>query len=198
MLRMVTLATVALTLAPAVVPGALRAQQRWAAEVQANAAFPLEDFGKDLDTGFGLEGTVSFRFLPHLAVYAGWDWQHFPSSQSFAGTDMDFDETGYAFGMRWQHPFSGEAHRGPALRLRAGGTYDHIEVENADGDIVADSGHGFGWEAGAGVSVPVGASWRVTPAMRYRSLSRDVVIGNVTTGVDLRYATLGVGISRTF
>ena len=50
-----------------------------------------------------------------------------------------FEETGYAFGLRFEQPFEG-ADPGPAMLIRAGGTYKHIEVEGADGELAADSG----------------------------------------------------------
>ena len=37
------------------------------------------------------------------------------------------------------------------LWVRAGATYDHVELESEGGDITADSGHGLGWEAGSGL-----------------------------------------------
>ena len=65
--------------------------------------------------------------------------------------------------LRFEHPFSGKTGSGPALRLRAGGTHNQIEVEDADGDSVADSGHGLGREAGAGVTFAIGESLRSRP-----------------------------------
>lgn len=180
----------ALTTAPA------DAQSPWSLDVRAGAAFPTADLGaSELDTGFGFEGTVAYRFQRHLAAYGGWGYHSFGTGDA---TDTDVDETGYAFGLRFEHPFAGETGSGPAFRLRAGGTYNHIEVEDADGDLVADSGHGLGWEAGAGVTFPVGESVRVSPGVRYRSLSRDLTISDVTTDVDLQYVAVEVGVTWTF
>jgi hypothetical protein len=144
-----------------------------------------------------LEGTVAYRFMPHAAAYAGWDWLHFSSDRSFAGTDMDFEETGYAFGVRFDHPFRGES-GGAGYRIRFGGTYNHIEVENAEGDLVADSGHGLGWEIGTGVIFPFGNAWRITPGVRYRSLGRTLTVGSVESDVDLTYLSFELGFSRHF
>ena len=172
------------------------AQSTWSLDVRAGPAFPVQDLGAaELETGFGLEGTIAYRFAPHLAAYGGWDYHTFGTED---GTDTDVDETGYAFGLRFEHPFSGETGSGPALRLRAGGTYNHIEVENADGDSVADSGHGLGWEAGAGVTFAIGESVRLSPGVRYRALSRDLTIDEVTTDVDLRYLAAEVGVTWSF
>jgi hypothetical protein len=174
-----------------------RAQERWAVELRVNGDVPTQDIGDDkLGTGFGSEVTLRYRFLPHLAAYAGWDWIRFTPDDSFMGSDMDFEETGYAFGLRFEHPLTGES--GPAVWVRAGGTYDHVEVENADGDLLANSGHGLGWEAGAGLALGVGRSWSFTPGVRYRALSRDLKVGSVTTDTDLTYFAFEVGFARLF
>jgi hypothetical protein len=190
--------TIALTtLALAVGAEAATAQEeRWAIELRVNAAVPTQDVqDSELGGGLGAEATLGYRFMPHLAAYAGWDWIHFGPSASFAGPDMDFEETGYAFGLRFEHPL---AQSGLAGWVRGGGIYDHIEIEDDNGDVVADSGHGLGWEAALGLAVPMGTAWSLTPGVRFRSLSRDIEMGNVTTPVDLRYLAVVIGFARRF
>lgn len=108
------------------------------------------------------------------------------------------EETGYAYGLRFEYPFMSDRESSPAIRIHAGGTYNHLEFENADGDQVADSDHGVGWEPGAGVAFPVGDAWKITPGARFRSLSRDVTVADVTTDVDLRYIAADVAVSWSF
>jgi opacity protein-like surface antigen len=175
----------------------LRAQQRWAVEFRANGALPTQDIGADeLNNGIGLEGTVRYNIFPHLAIYAGWDWIHF-GTESLAGADADVEETGYAFGARFEHPFKGETGT-PAWWLRVGGTWDHVEIEDDAGDIIADSGHGLGWEVGAGLSLAVKEAWTFTPGLRYRSLSHDIRSPAFTSEVDLRYITFEIGVAFAF
>jgi hypothetical protein len=87
---------------------------------------------------------------------------------------------------------------GAAYRVRFGGTYNHIEVENSDGQLVTDSGHGLGWEIGTGVIVPFGDSWRLTPGVRYRSLGRTLHLGAVGMDVDLTYMAVEIGFAHHF
>ena len=75
---------------------------------------------------------------------------------------------------------------------------NHIEVETKDGDVVADSGYGTGWQGEMGLTIPVARKWRLIPGIRYRSLSRDISIGTTTTQADLRYISIGMGVSWTF
>lgn len=186
-----------LGLALCIVPATVTAQSRFHFELRPGVAIPTQDLADaSLTIGIGFEGTIGYRFLPHLGVYAGWDWHHFTADQSFAGNDLDFEETGYAFGLRFQHPLGGETST-VALQLRGGGTVNHIEVENNSGDLVVDTGHGLGWEVGAGVAVRLGG-WELVPGARYRSLRRDFEIGATTTTGTLRYLAIEFGVARRF
>ena len=149
----------------------------------------------DLGIGFGLEGTIAYRFMPHLAAYAGWSYNNFAVDQSFAGADASFEETGYTFGFQFIH-LIGESTLSYLVRI--GGTYNHIEIENNDGDIIIDSGHGLGWQAEAGLVIPLSERFSLLPSVRYRSLNRDIKIENVSTSVDLNYLSVGVGLSWSF
>ena len=174
------------------------ADRQWSLELRAGGGPSQDPNEAALGPGLGFEGLLEYRLMPHVLGYGGWDWHHFGSDQSFAGTDMDFEETGYAFGLRFEHPFTGEAGAGPAWWVRTGVTVNHIEIENPDGDIVGDSGHGLGWEAGTGVTVPVADRWKITPGLRYRALSRDVTVSGATSKVDLSYMLFEIGLSRSF
>jgi opacity protein-like surface antigen len=176
---------------------AAEAQDRWGAELRASGAVPTRDIGPDrLQTGVSMEGTIRYRFLPHLAVYAGWGWTHFGSDQTFAGSDMDFEETGYALGLQFEHPLLRSTTT--AGWIRAGATIDHIEIEDDEGHLVGDSEHGLGWEAGAGIAYYFAPKWALTPGVRYRALSRDIDINGVETAMDLEYVVFEIGIRRSF
>lgn len=178
-------------------PATAQAQDRWRFEIRGGAAFPTEELGNaSLGTGFGFEGTVGYRIQPHLSVYAGWDWHRFTADASFAGSNNDFEEAGYAVGLQFEHPIARS--EAVAFQLRAGGTYNHVEVENTAGDPVTDSGHGLGWEGGAGLAFRLGGGWQVTPGVRFRSLARDLTVGSVTTPANLRYLAVDVGFTRSF
>ena len=172
------------------------AQKKWSFELKPGVSFPTKDLhDAKLKTGFGFEGVLAYRFMPHLAAYAGWSWNKFNADKSFAGNDTDFEETGYSFGLQFVHPFPNSS---ISFLLKAGGTYNHIETENSEGNIINDTGHGPGWQAGAGVSIPLGNRWNLAPEARYRSLSRDLKIGNVKIPADLNYVSAGLGVSYSF
>jgi len=171
------------------------AQDRWSVELRPGVNFATKKLGSaNLNTGFGAEGTLAYRFLPHLSIYGGWSWNKFGSDHQMNGSTLEFEETGYSYGLQFIHPIGGSKIN---YLIRAGGLSNHIEVERG-GEIIADSGHGFGWQVEGGLAIPLGERWRLLPTVRYRSLSRDLTIGTVDTPVDLNYFSLGIGISRTF
>ncbi len=171
--------------------------QRFTADLRGGLALPMQKLsGAELDAGPLLGATLAVRVQPYLHVYGGWDWAHFGADQSFAGAGVDVEETGYTLGLRFERPFGASSRAD--FRVEAGGTYKHIEIEDDDGDPIANSGHGVGYEAGASVLWAFMDSWRLVPAVRFRSLSRDFTIAGVKSSGDLRYVGLELGVSRRF
>jgi hypothetical protein len=171
-------------------------QDKLSVELRPGFNFATKDISDaDLQIGFGFEGTIAYKIMPHLAAYTGWSWNHFGADKSFAGTDVCFEETGYSFGLKFIHPIG---QYDINYFISAGGTYNHIEIENKDGDIIIDSGHGFGWQTEAGLLIPLSEKFSLLPSVRYRSLSRDVEIEKVNTSLQLDYISVGVGLSWSF
>jgi opacity protein-like surface antigen len=173
------------------------AQDRFSVQFRPGVSFATTDLGDaNLKTGLGFEFSAAYRFMPHVSAYAGWGWTRFSSGESFAGADTDFEETGYIFGLQFLHPF----HNNSPFEyfLKAGGTYNHIEAENPEGVIFADSGHGFGFQVETGLSFSLNESWRLTPGIKYQSLSRNLTMGEVAYSVNLNYLSIGATISKTF
>jgi opacity protein-like surface antigen len=175
----------------------LHAQERWTIEARGGAAIPTTKLsGTELSTGAGLGATVAYRVAEHLHLYGGWDWFRFPADQSFAGAKIDFEQTGYTYGARFVHPIRDKS--SVSYMLHAGGLYTHIEVESNSGGSTIDTGHGPGWEAGAGLAIAFTPRWQLTPAVRYRAQSRDFKVATVTRSGDLQYVTFELGAAIRF
>ena len=171
-------------------------QKKWSFKIKPGINFATKDFGDtELKTGFGFEGVFAYKFMPHLAAYAGWSWNKFSADKSFVGNNVDFEETGYCFGLQFMHPFPNS---NISYMIKGGGTYNHIEAEDSEGKIINDTGHGFGWQAGGGIAIPMGKRWLLIPELRYRSLSRDIKMNGATTPVNLNYISTNVGVSYLF
>jgi opacity protein-like surface antigen len=76
--------------------------------------------------------------------------------------------------------------------------YNHIEIENEEGDIVQDSGHGLGWQLAGGVDIPLGNNWSVTPGVKFNALTREIETSGNTSDMDFNYISVRVGIIKTF
>lgn len=169
---------------------------RWAFEISTGTSFATADIGDaNLNTGLGLDATFHYRFMEHTGFYLGWGWKRFGVDQSFAGNNMDFEETGYIYGIQFKHPLGNGRFN---YVVRAGGIYNHVEVENSDGDIVSDTGHGLGWQLSGGLEVPLGRSWTLVPTVKFSSLSRDFESGTDTFNSDLNYLSTQIGFYKYF
>jgi hypothetical protein len=151
--------------------------------------------GADLSPGLGFEGTLHYRFLPHLGLYAGWGWNRFVAKESFAGDNARFEETGYVLGLQFKHPIGNTP---ISYYLRGAGLYNHIETEDAGGEIVDDTGHGYGWQAAAGIELRLGSGWSLTPGVKFHSLSRDTDFDGVSRELKLNYVSARLGILKKF
>lgn len=151
--------------------------------------------GTTLNTGFGFEGIFHYRFLPHTGAYAGWGWNRFGADESFAGNDVCFEETGYVFGLQFKHPFGSSPVN---YYLRAGGLYNHIETENAEGDIINDTEHGLGFQLAGGISFNLGKNWSLEPGVKFNAINRDTDFEGTSMKIDYQYISLRVGLVKQF
>lgn len=175
---------------------AQQSSSKFSIELNAGPSLATQSLGgTDLKTGVGFEGIVSYRFMPHLGVYAGWGWNKFASDEPFEGINADFEETGYLFGLQFKHPI-----QTPDIQwlVRAGGLYNHIEIENPDGEIEWDTGHGLGYQVMAGIEFSIGSTWSLTPTVRYQSLSREIDVNESVSDLDLRYVSARIGLVKSF
>ena len=108
---------------------------------------------------------------------------------------MDFEETGYTYGLQYFVPIGATRSR---VYFRGGGLWNHIEMENSSGEIVTDTGHGFGWQVETGISFPLSERLVLQPNVRYRSLSRDFSTGSPSAAANLNYISVGLGIGFGF
>lgn len=194
--RMLITTLTAATAAAAFAATPADAQDRWGIDVHATGGIATQDdIRDDHENGFGFGATVQYRVLPHAYLYGGWDWTRYQALDAIAGPDVDLEETGYALGARFEHPIGTST---TAWWVRAGALYNHFELEDESGDLLDDSGHGLGWEGGAGFAFSVGDGWSVTPGVRYRSVSRDVEIDGLETEIELQAVALEIGLRRRF
>jgi hypothetical protein len=145
-----------------------QAQSRLALELRAGPAFPTADMSTPtFHTGAGFGAALNFQVLPAILFYAGWDWHHFAFDKPFSGNEYEAADSGYTVCVQFQRPMAGAL----ASWIRAGVIYNHIEVENPEGSIVAGSGDELGWEVrrGSRASRSELSSCRARGVMEFRS-----------------------------
>lgn len=170
-------------------------ENRWGVELSIGSSFTTEKPGGiSVKTGLGSELILHYRFLPHWSAYTGWGYMRYSAKGSFGGSDLHLEETGYRLGLQFTHPLG---QLPIAWYVRAGGLFNHIEAEQ-DGDIVADTHHGPGWQLGAGLECTLGSGWSLTPGISMNHFSKEMEFNQVDTPVDLREITLRVGVLKRF
>ncbi|SFA92682.1 Outer membrane protein beta-barrel domain-containing protein [Flavobacterium swingsii] len=172
------------------------AQEKWKIAFRPGIDFSNKNFS---DTqhgiGYGLEATISYRFQKYLSAFAGWSFNSFPAKESFAGNNGEFDESGYNFGFQFTYPIASSKFN---YVIGAGGTYNHIEIEDYKRNVIANSDYGFGWQVEAGFSYTIVNRFDIMPTIRYRSLSRDIMIGSDKMPINLNYISVGAGMIWSF
>lgn len=151
--------------------------------------------GASLNTGFGFETILQYRFLPFTSLYGGWGWNHSNAEESFAGTDVDFEETGYILGLQYKHQF---VESPVSYFVRGGVLYNHIEVENSNGYIINDSGHGFGYQLVGGIEVSLAKNWSLVSGLKFSSFSRETEFEGENYQLDHSNVSLRIGIIKSF
>lgn len=172
------------------------AQEKWAVEFRPGLNFPTSDVGDtDADIGYGFEITGAYKIMPHLAFYAGWGFNQFRGDDVFTHEDITLLEKGFTFGFQINRPIGTSSF---SYLARAGAIYNRIELENIAGDITADTEYGFGWQLAVGIDYELASKISLRPMLRYRSISTDIEVENVSTETKLNYFSFGIGLGKKF
>ncbi len=169
---------------------------RFGIELNTGAVLAVsEPISTSLKPGFGFEGNFHYRITDYFGLYAGWGWNRMAAPTSFAGDDVCFEETGYVLGLQFKHPVNGTS---LSYFLRAGGLYDHIEIENAGGEIVFDSGHGPGAQLAGGIDMNLGSGWSLQPGVKFSYLSRSIEFGGEPVQLSNNNLSFRLGVLHVF
>jgi len=156
------------------------------------AIAPRKLGGVTLNTGYGFEGIFRYRIVSFTDIYAGWGWNHFAAENSFAGNNVSFEETGYVLGLQCFQPIV----EGVSVYIRGGALYNHIEIENESGELLYDTGHGFGFQLATGIEIAIGLNWNLNSGIKLNSLNRE--IESISTNLNLNHISMNIGIVKRF
>lgn len=137
-------------------------------EVRAGADFPTGDLSDIAKTGYTVGGNVSVAVAPMLSVYGGYTFNSF-SAKDDGSSDgsASFRVQGPEAGVKLNIPMPAG---GVAPFVKGGALFQKYSVSvSGDGlsGSFSDDQYRWGFEAGAGVAVPLGNRLSVTPAVTY-------------------------------
>lgn len=155
-------------------------------EGRVDMAIPTGDYGEEVSPApmFTLSGTL--WIFPTVGFYGSYSRAVIQVDDSNA----DLTDEGFSMGLTVALP------EWPGTRLApwlgAGALFHHIDLD-AGGDLDSD----VGFEAAAGVAIPVARRIRLTPAVGYRSYTTDTDAAGFGQ-FDITYFTAGVGLNLSF
>ena len=172
------------------------AQSKFSAEFRPGFNIPTVDLsGEDLGLGFGFEVKTAYKVMPHLKAFGGWGWNSFKTDSEDMNDELELTESSFTFGTELRLPVSD-----PPLTyfVYGGGVLGQLKIEDMSNTINESSDYGLGWQLGGGVEFTLTDYWSLKPDIRYRSLSRELIIMNIPVEVDINYFAVGLGVMGNF
>ncbi|MCW5518615.1 porin family protein [Aureitalea sp. L0-47] len=172
------------------------AQSRFSAEFRPGFNIPTSDLNEEnLGLGFGFEVKAAYKMMPHLKAYGGWGWNSFKTDAKDMNDELELTENSFTFGFELQLPVTDPP---VTYFLYGGGLLGQLKIEDMSNTINASSDYGLGWQLGGGVEFVLTDYWSLKPDVRYRSLSREFMIMNIPSEVDMNYFAVGLGVMGNF
>jgi hypothetical protein len=169
-------------------------------EVRVGVGVPMGEFaesepGIGAGAGPAFSAGALFHFSDALSVYGAYSRTHFACGAcDGAGLDEQVVDAGAEFGVQAMLP---ARLAGASPWLRAGGVYRQLTFSGQGGRLSSDPG--FGFEAGAGLSVAVTPSISLAPGVRFRTYTAALDLGELPSrSVDVAQVLADVGIAYRF
>lgn len=162
-------------------------------EIRGGLPFPVGDFQDShggLQTGYSLDGTAIFQVTPMLGLYAGYSTNRFEVENT---EDREVNDAGFHGGLMASFPMT----TGLNPFVKGGVVYHETEtVVNGEGQANSDAELGF--QAGAGVEIPLGRTLSFTPGVSYtrHSVESQTILN--APDRDVSYVRADVGLRVRF
>lgn len=147
------------------------------------------------NVGAGAEALFHYRMTKHLGLYGGWGYNAFRSDYEPARHRCDFEETGYIIGLQYKRPME---FSNVSVFVRGAYQYKHIEIEDPSGELLFDTTHGPGWQAGFGLDLPFSENWSVIPELKFSVLLDKESNSTVEPIQDRNYFSVRIGLLKRF
>lgn len=163
-------------------------QENWSLSLRSGPSLSKRPFGSiHLKNGIGIQGTIFYKLKSNLSLYSGLEWNKFGSDKLYLNKQMVLQETGINAGVRYTE-YIGKSN----LKYLFGGgiLYNHVQFEHSENDIRQDKTFVLGWSAEAGIVLPCGKHFSLSPTARYHSLRTNFTQGGATAVTELYYASI--------
>jgi hypothetical protein len=147
------------------------------------------------NVGAGAEALFHYRVTKHLGLYGGWGYNAFRGEYEPAGNRCDFEETGYIIGLQYKRPLE---FTNVSFFVRGAFQYKHIEIEDPSGELLFDTTHGPGGQAGFGLDLPLSEKWSIVPELKFSTLLSKADIATAEQIPDRNYFSARIGILKRF
>ncbi|MEQ9399885.1 MAG: outer membrane beta-barrel protein [Longimicrobiales bacterium] len=165
------------------------AQAQISLEARGSIQNPTGDFGDDATSEAGFAGAVFFNVSPRLSLYGGYGVETFGCEG--CNDDDGYQSKGFEGGAKF---ILTPTPTGVLPWVRAGATFHDLEVES--GAFRATSDRKVGFQASAGVDIPLGQVLSFSPALRYQAYTAefDVISDNIVAERDVAFLALDFGV----
>ncbi|HET6764486.1 MAG TPA: outer membrane beta-barrel protein [Longimicrobiaceae bacterium] len=160
-------------------------------ELRAGAAVPQGDLKEGTKVGYTVSTNVSYDATPVVSVFGGFNVTSFGfKDEVFADPDFPDDTSvrlqvaGAEAGVRLNVPVTGKI----TPFVKGSALYDRYSITVSDSDgtgSFADDQWRWGFDVGAGVSVPIGPRLSVTPGVSYMKVEHATAV-KVDIGLAIR------------
>jgi hypothetical protein len=171
-------------------------EKRIAFEVNGGLSLSLNLSGDPVTNfGAGAEVLIHYRLTNHFGLYGGWGYNAFRNDYATAVYRCNFEETGYIIGMQYKRLIEAS---NLSVFVRGAYQYKHIEIEDTAGELLFDTAHGSGLQAGFGIDLPLTAGWSLLSEIKFNALPERKNQAVAVIISDRNYLSLRLGILRRF
>lgn len=173
--------------------GPAPAQGQLSLELRGSLNNPVGDFGDagglEANSQAGLGADLIYNATPNLSVYGGWSREMF-GCETCTGDD-GINSSGFEGGVKLLM----NREEGILPWIRGGLIAHKLEVQQEGVEVTSDTGLGF--QASAGVDIPLGHVLSFSPAVRYQAYQAEFdVLGDefVTAQEDVQQLSLDLAL----
>jgi len=165
----------------------------FSAELTSGPSFAMRETGGiRLKYGRGLDAILAFDLWADVGLFGGWGTSSFSSDGVFR-----YRESGIIYGVQYKiEPLSGKFD----YLLRAGRTWNHIEVTDRDWNrgFYYDSGYSEGFYTSGSIRYSAGRGWLITGTLRYSLMNTRLTLPEAIYPDGTPHSKIIINMPRNF